>query len=72
MAAISAWRLPVHARSDRRHCGPHHTLTDPKTLTIGFPTMLRYRSSLTLSVTVREAGVVQILGNVIHGVAVTP
>jgi hypothetical protein len=27
MAAISAWRLPVHARSDRRHCGPHHTLT---------------------------------------------
>ena len=45
---------------------------DPKTLTIGFPTMLRYRSGLTLSVTVREAGVVQILGNVIHGVAVTP
>jgi hypothetical protein len=45
---------------------------DPKTLTIGFPTPLRYRRSLVLSVSVREAGVVQVLGNVVHGIAVTP
>jgi hypothetical protein len=45
---------------------------DPKTLTIGFPTPLHYRSNLVLSVTVREAGVVQILGNVVHGDAITP
>ena len=38
-----------------------------KTLTIGFPTPLLYRRSLTLSVTVNEANVVQILANVIHG-----
>jgi hypothetical protein len=45
---------------------------DPKTLTIGFPTPLRYRRSLVLSIAVREAGVVQVLGNVVHGIAVTP
>jgi hypothetical protein len=36
-------------------------------LTIGFPTPLRFKKELKLSVTVNEAGVVQILGNVIHG-----
>jgi hypothetical protein len=38
-----------------------------KNLTIGFPTPLRFRKTLKLSVTVNEAGVVQILANVIHG-----
>jgi len=38
-------------------------------LTIGFPSPLRYERELTLSVRVNEAGVVQILGNVIHGTA---
>lgn len=36
-------------------------------LTIGFPTPLRFARSLLLSVQVQEPGVVQILGNVIHG-----
>jgi len=36
-------------------------------LTIGFPTPLQFRRSLTLSVTVKEDNIVQILGNVIHG-----
>jgi len=40
-----------------------------KTVTIGFPTPLLYKRSLTLSVTVNEANVVQILANVIHGAA---
>jgi hypothetical protein len=38
-----------------------------KNLTIGFPTPLRYKRELRLSVTVNEANVVQILTNVIHG-----
>jgi hypothetical protein len=38
------------------------------TFTIGFPTPLRYRRSLRLSVTVNEPNVDQILANVIHGV----
>ena len=38
-----------------------------KNLTIGFPTPLRFRKWLRLSVTVNEGGVVQILANVIHG-----
>ena len=36
-------------------------------LTIGFPAPLSYRRQLRLSVVVNENGVVQILGNVIHG-----
>jgi hypothetical protein len=40
---------------------------DPKTLTIGFPVPLEFRTELKLSVNVQEAGVVQILANVIHG-----
>ena len=40
---------------------------DIKTVTIGFPTPLVFRSNLKLSVTVKEAGVKQILANVIHG-----
>lgn len=40
-----------------------------KTFTVGFPTPLLYKRSLTLSVTVNEPNVVQILGNVIHGAA---
>lgn len=39
------------------------------TLTIGFPTPLRFDRELRLSVKVQEPGVVQILGNVIHGSA---
>ncbi len=35
--------------------------------TIGFPTPLRYRSELKLSVKVDEDNVVQIVANVIHG-----
>ena len=38
-----------------------------KTMTVGFPTPLLYKRSLTLSVTVNEANVAQILANVIHG-----
>lgn len=40
-----------------------------KTFTVGWPTPLRFSRKLTLSVTVNEPGVVQILGNVIHGAA---
>ena len=40
-----------------------------KTLTIGFPTPLRFERSLRLSVRVNEPNVVQILANVIHGSA---
>jgi len=40
-----------------------------KTLTIGFPVPLSFKQELKLSVDVREAGVVQILANVIHGKA---
>jgi hypothetical protein len=36
------------------------------TVTIGFPETLTYQRSLRLAVTVQEAGVVQILANVIH------
>lgn len=36
-------------------------------LTIGFPTPLRFDRQLKLHVNVQEPGVVQILGNVIHG-----
>jgi hypothetical protein len=39
-----------------------------KTMTIGFPAPLFYKSSLRFGVTVSEPGVVQIVGNVIHGV----
>lgn len=39
------------------------------TLTIGFPTPLRFDRELKLSVKVQEPGVVQILGNVIYGAA---
>ena len=38
-----------------------------KTVTIGFPTPLIYKRSLSLSVTVNEGNVAQILANVIHG-----
>jgi hypothetical protein len=38
-----------------------------KTMTLGFPTPLLYKRSLRLRVTVSEPGVVQILGNVVHG-----
>ncbi len=40
-----------------------------KTLTVGFPTPLRFERSLRLSVKVSEPTVVQILANVIHGSA---
>jgi hypothetical protein len=40
-----------------------------KTLTVGFPTPLRFQRSLKLSVRVNEPGVVQIVANVIHGSA---
>lgn len=39
------------------------------TLTIGFPTPLRFDRELRLRVKVQEPGVVQILGNVIYGSA---
>ena len=39
------------------------------TMTIGFPTPLRFASQLQLSVTVNENGVAQILSNVITGTA---
>jgi len=38
-----------------------------KNFTIGFPTPLRFKRELKLSVSVNEGGVVQILANVIHG-----
>jgi hypothetical protein len=38
-------------------------------LTIGFPTPLRFERELMLSAKVNETGVVQILGNVVHGPA---
>jgi hypothetical protein len=38
-----------------------------KNLTIGFPSPLRFRRSLKLSVTVNENCVAQILANVVHG-----
>ena len=38
-------------------------------LTIGFPEPLAYARELVLSVVVKEDGVVQILGNVVHGSA---
>lgn len=38
-----------------------------KNLTIGFPSPLRFKKRLKLSVTVNETGVVQILANVIYG-----
>lgn len=40
---------------------------DIKTLTIGFPYPLRFKSELKLTAIVNEDGVVQILANVIHG-----
>ena len=40
-----------------------------KTMTVGFPTPLRFGRSLRLSVKVNEPNVVQILANVIHGSA---
>jgi hypothetical protein len=36
-------------------------------LTIGFPSPLRYARALTLAVSINEAGVAQVLANVIHG-----
>ena len=38
-----------------------------KTFTIGFPSPLHFEKGLKLTVIIKEAGVVQILGNVIHG-----
>jgi len=38
-----------------------------ETVTVGFPSPLRFASSLQLKVTVNEPDVVQILANVIHG-----
>ncbi|MBI3899897.1 MAG: hypothetical protein HY308_16605 [Gammaproteobacteria bacterium] len=38
-----------------------------ETLTIGYPSTLAYGKSLRLSVNVQESGVVQIIGNVVHG-----
>jgi hypothetical protein len=38
-----------------------------KTMTMGFPTPLRYQRSLELKVTIDEPNIVQILGNVVHG-----
>jgi hypothetical protein len=38
-----------------------------KTMTIGFPTPLRFEKNLRLSVKVAEPDVAQILANVIHG-----
>lgn len=40
---------------------------DPETLTIGFSYPLTYKQELKLSVSVQEAGVAQIVANVIHG-----
>jgi hypothetical protein len=41
--------------------------TAVKTMTVGFPTPLRYARRLRLAVTVNEPNVVQIIGNVIYG-----
>lgn len=38
-----------------------------KTVTIGYPSTLTFARSLKLSVTVQEANVAQIIGNVVHG-----
>jgi hypothetical protein len=38
-----------------------------KTFTVGFPTPLTYKRSLTVSVTVNEANVAQLVANVVHG-----
>jgi hypothetical protein len=38
-----------------------------RNLTIGFPSPLRFKRELKLSVTVNENGVTQILANVVHG-----
>jgi len=38
-----------------------------ETFTVGFPSLLRFEKDLMLSVTVNEPGVVQLIGNVIHG-----
>ena len=38
-----------------------------ETVTVGFPSPLRFESTLELKVTVNEEDVVQILANVIHG-----
>lgn len=40
-----------------------------ETFTVGFPSLLRFEKDLMLSVTVNEPGVVQLIGNVIHGQA---
>lgn len=37
------------------------------TVTIGYPSTLTYRRSLSLSVNVQEPNVAQIIGNVVHG-----
>ena len=38
-----------------------------KTLTIGFPLALRFKTKLTLTAIVNESGIAQILANIIHG-----
>ena len=38
-----------------------------ETVTVGFPSPLRFKSALELKVTVKEEDVVQIVANVIHG-----
>jgi hypothetical protein len=38
-----------------------------ETVTVGWPSPLRFKSALELKVTVKEADVVQIVANVIHG-----
>ncbi len=38
-----------------------------KTVTIGYPSTLKFEKSLKLSVTVQEPNVAQIIGNVVHG-----
>lgn len=40
---------------------------DVRTLSIGWPTPLRFERELSLSVTINEGSVVQVLGNVVHG-----
>ena len=40
---------------------------DLDNLTIGYPSPLAYESSLKVTLQVREAGIVQILANVVHG-----
>ncbi|HPM61514.1 MAG TPA: hypothetical protein PK955_03440, partial [Methanoregulaceae archaeon] len=41
--------------------------TQVKALAMGFPVPLHFKSELKLSATVNEDGVVQIIGEVIHG-----